>query len=805
MSIKIKALLINVIGTIIITISTCLILHSITLSYINKLENRDVSNSFEILNSILNKEEAGLQSTSLDWSHWDDSYNFLINKNDGYIKDNLIGDTLSQLNLNFMIYTDAGGKVYYDNTLKLTDSDKDLIESKLFNKDDKSHSLTSFKSNDEIKCGILFISGKLFLITAAPITTSDEKAESDGSLIIGRYIDDKFLDYIRSVSKNDFNFKANTDPNNFGNTLDISRDNDYIKANKVLKDIFGGNSVVVSVSIERSAYNMGKYYLKLLLIIFIIALIIIRITDNFILDRLILKRLNKLYEFIKSVGETRNMGARIYLRGNDELNRIANSINNMLSQLDSANKEINEMDERFRLIMEATNDGYLDFYVKTKELYMSQEWKNIIGCRNSNGTELYQSYIAKLLPESFEKMKIRYLDIINGKCEYFNEEYELANESGEVIWVHQRGKVVGKDEKGESIRIISTLTNITERKKYEEEILFLSFSDNLTGLKNRAYMERVFEKLDNNEESSYFILMGDVNGLKLTNDALGHKEGDKLIYIVGCILKEACDKDDIISRWGGDEFIVLIMNKDRDYVTCTIDKIRKALESVTEFHFKISIALGYAEKDEEARDTEAVMSLAEKRMYRNKLVESKSTRSSTISSLIRTLYEKHSETEEHTLRIKNLSLKLGKKLGLLQDELDELELLALLHDIGKIGIPEQVLMKPSELTKEEWCLMKTHTDIGYRIAKSTPELSHIAHEILSHHERYDGTGYPNGLKGEEIPLLSRIISIVDSFDVITHKRIYKDAFSIEYAIEELKRYSGTQFDPDIVNEFIGLL
>jgi HD-GYP domain-containing protein (c-di-GMP phosphodiesterase class II) len=114
-------------------------------------------------------------------------------------------------------------------------------------------------------------------------------------------------------------------------------------------------------------------------------------------------------------------------------------------------------------------------------------------------------------------------------------------------------------------------------------------------------------------------------------------------------------------------------------------------------------------------------------------------------------------------------------------------------------------MKPGKLTSEEWEVMKTHSDIGYRIVKSAPELAHIADEILAHHERYDGTGYPNGLKGESIPLISRIINVVDSFDAITNKRVYKDALSFNYAIEELKKCSGTQFDPIIVEKFIEII
>jgi diguanylate cyclase (GGDEF)-like protein len=318
-------------------------------------------------------------------------------------------------------------------------------------------------------------------------------------------------------------------------------------------------------------------------------------------------------------------------------------------------------------------------------------------------------------------------------------------------------------------------------------------------------MENCFEELDSKKESSYFIIMGDLNGLKLVNDRLGHKLGNNLLVIISNIFKKSCDEDDIIARWGGDEFVVLVTNKPRKYVEKLVDDIRYECLQINDFKFGVSMAIGYAEKSSEFKDTDAVMSLAERRMYRNKLMEDNSSRNATISSLRRTLHEKHSETEEHTLRIKNLGVKLGQRLGLSQDKLDELELLAMLHDIGKVGIPEHILMKPGKLTNEEWVIMKTHTEIGYRIARSTPELSHIAEEILYHHERYDGTGYPQGIKGEEIPILSRIINVVDSFDVMTHRRIYKESFSVDFAFEEIKRCSGTQFDPHIAQEFMDML
>jgi HD-GYP domain-containing protein (c-di-GMP phosphodiesterase class II) len=152
-----------------------------------------------------------------------------------------------------------------------------------------------------------------------------------------------------------------------------------------------------------------------------------------------------------------------------------------------------------------------------------------------------------------------------------------------------------------------------------------------------------------------------------------------------------------------------------------------------------------------------------------------------------------------------LSVVIGTAMGLPDTELDDLKLLAMVHDVGKVAINSSILNKPDKLSKEEWEEMKLHSEIGYRIALASPELSQIADYILCHHEKWDGSGYPMGKKGIQIPKLSRIISVIDAYDVMTHVRSYKTAMSSRAALEELSRCSGTQFDPDIVDIFVKLL
>ena len=201
----------------------------------------------------------------------------------------------------------------------------------------------------------------------------------------------------------------------------------------------------------------------------------------------------------------------------------------------------------------------------------------------------------------------------------------------------------------------------------------------------------------------------------------------------------------------------------------------------------------------------SVYKIAEDHMYKRKLLQRESSHSSIISSITATMYAKSQETEEHAERIKALAQRLGKRLNLTQQQLDELALIAMLHDIGKVGIDEKILNKPGKLNREEWREMKKHPEIGYRIAMASPDLVSVAEYILSHHERWDGRGYPRGLKGKEIPLLARIIAITDAYDAMMMDRPYRKALSKEQALSEIRNNAGTQFDPEIAEIFVNMM
>jgi len=350
--------------------------------------------------------------------------------------------------------------------------------------------------------------------------------------------------------------------------------------------------------------------------------------------------------------------------------------------------------------------------------------------------------------------------------------------------------------------------DITERKKREEKMEYLSYKDQLTNLYNRTFLEAEIKRLDVKRQLPISMIMLDLNGLKIINDTYGHKAGDKLLKKTAEVLKDIFRDEDIIARWGGDEFVILL-NRTAEKVTMKlinrIKNIKKGVELSENISIPLSIAVGYAVKKDESIRVSTLFRKAEDRMYKDKLLERKSKKSHLIESLLATLKENSSETEKHAKRMEKVAHKLGKKIGLGKFELNRLSLLARLHDIGKVGIALEILNKPDKLSDTEWEEIKKHPGIGYRICSGVEEFSHVAEEILAHHEFWNGEGYPENLKKDEIPLLSRIISIVDAYDVMTHDRPYSKAISKQEALKEIKRCAGSQFDPKLAEEFVKMM
>jgi diguanylate cyclase (GGDEF)-like protein/PAS domain S-box-containing protein len=362
-----------------------------------------------------------------------------------------------------------------------------------------------------------------------------------------------------------------------------------------------------------------------------------------------------------------------------------------------------------------------------------------------------------------------------------------------------------QDEKGEPIGFRGVVRDITERRQADEKIRYLSFHDQLTSFYNRYFLLEEMERLNAKRQLPLTVIMADVNGLKLINDTYGHNKGDELLKTAAGIIKSSCREEDIISRWGGDEFVVLLPQTELKEARLICKRIQEGCNGAFIENIPMSIALGVATRTSESKSFIETLQEAEDNMYRQKLTEKRSAKSAMVTSLLNTLAEKSFETEKHTRGMQKIAQTIGLKLNLPDSELHRLDLLITLHDIGKINISETILNKEGSLTDDEWKTIRMHPEIGYRIAMATVDFSHVAEDILAHHERWDGTGYPQGLKERGISLLARITAIADAYEVMSNGRPYKKAMSKSEIIAEYKRCAGTHFDPELVKIFLSVI
>ena len=268
-----------------------------------------------------------------------------------------------------------------------------------------------------------------------------------------------------------------------------------------------------------------------------------------------------------------------------------------------------------------------------------------------------------------------------------------------------------------------------------------------------------------------------------------------LLLAAADVFQKACDKTDVIARWGGDEFVVMLPNTPHDEAQEIIARIKEEFSVKQLRAVKSSISMGCATKTSPDESIERVLEQAEDTMYSNKALERDYIRNAAISEIIEMLHKNSAREKEHSLRVSELCARMGKRLGLPEDEIRKLREAGYLHDIGKIVLGPDLINKNHLLTNREWNEVKRHTIVGYRILNSFDSTVDLTESVLTHHERWDGTGYPKSLKGEEIPRTARIISIVEGYDRMTHDSDNIRAKTKQKAIEILRENAGTMFRP----------
>lgn len=470
--------------------------------------------------------------------------------------------------------------------------------------------------------------------------------------------------------------------------------------------------------------------------------------------------------------------------------------------------DLKKSEERYRQITENISDVVWTTDLNMNTTFVSPSIERLIG-------ESIEDHLKRDLDEKFPPDSLAIInntlqdELVNddkrdkGRSRVIELEHYRAD--GSVIWLGMNISII-RDKDDRPIGFLGVSRDITMLKKTQSELQYMIDHDDLTGLYNRRRYEKEIRRMDIESQLPLTVVIVDINGLKLINDSFGHAEGDKIISVSAGLISGFCREGDFLARTGGDEFSILLPKTDSKDALKFIESVLRACDlynrEIENEAYHINLAFGTETKRSSEEDFTLTCRRAEDYLNQSKLLKKSSSNSAVIASIRATMQEKSHETEAHSERIAHFAKKVGAKLDLSQIELDHIELLATLHDIGKVGIAERILMKPGKLDPDEWKEMKKHPEIGYRIAMSSPNLAPIAEYILCHHERWDGSGYPRGLKGKNIPLISRIISIADSFDAMTEDRIYRKAMSKDEAIEEIRKCSGTQFDPDIAQIFI---
>jgi diguanylate cyclase (GGDEF)-like protein/PAS domain S-box-containing protein len=399
-----------------------------------------------------------------------------------------------------------------------------------------------------------------------------------------------------------------------------------------------------------------------------------------------------------------------------------------------------------------------------------------------------------------EVRKLRMKALRRGQ-RHFTVPHRLKN--GEIRTVDIYSSPI--DYNGEKV-LFAIIFDVTAREEAVKQIRYLAYHDYITGLYNKRFFDEEFFRLYNGDADTYplAILMGDVNGLKLFNDSFGHLEGDKALKDIANRIKEIIDEGDVLARVGGDEFAIIVtQRKEEADVRRYLDQIEQHVNFNEKNRKKsLTISFGYGIQRSREDTPDDLMREAEAFMFNRKYYNSRSTRSNTVNVIMDTLFAKSEREKNHSERVGFICEAIAAGMQLDKRSIDKIRVAGLLHDIGKIGIDGSILNKIGKLDKKEWETMKLHPAKGAGILDNTTEFREIADFVLYHHERYDGKGYPNGLKGEEIPLAARIIAVADAFDAMTNDRSYRTKMSCEAVIAELKKCAGSHFDPEIVAVFV---
>ncbi|MDX9940331.1 MAG: diguanylate cyclase [Sphaerochaetaceae bacterium] len=562
-------------------------------------------------------------------------------------------------------------------------------------------------------------------------------------------------------------------------------------------------------------------------ILITVVLLVLTILVAIVIYRIVAKRLFRPVDELLRVSAELSAGElskRVPIVRNDEIGSISRSLNEVANNLErifddleghveartrelhEANSELARNHDRLQLILDSTAEGVYGIDREGRCTFCNHSSIRMLGYGHEEellGHDMHEKIhhsLADGTPFPLDACRI-FRSITEGRgYEAEDEVFWKKDGTSFPVAYHAFPQI----REGQVIGGVITFMDITERRHREQQIEYLRSHDLLTGVYNRSYFEEHLQDIDIPENLPLSIIFADINALKMTNDIFGHQAGDELIRVSARILGKASRDTDIIARFGGDEFVVIMPRTTEEQALRVITKIRNGFSEAQVEAMRCSISLGAATKVRSTQVLSDTLANAENGMYKDKAANRNTVNSQIIESLLETLHARSPHEKRHSHAVCEIATDFGSALGLPEDVIRTLARCAYLHDIGKITL-DPSLLSDRPLTAEEMELMRQHSVAGFRILNLFDDTLDVAEYVYSHHERWDGGGYPRGLQEEEIPYISRILAIVEAYErMINRTDLPLDARKPR-AIDEIRKGAGTQFDPQLACAFITMM
>jgi diguanylate cyclase (GGDEF)-like protein/PAS domain S-box-containing protein len=599
------------------------------------------------------------------------------------------------------------------------------------------------------------------------------------------------------------------------NTLGIPSDllvrdiglTDYVESNdqngKIAYGYISNTPYMFGIFMSRAELNQSLRTFTIIAF-FLLALMLLAISVTFYIYRQRIKKpMNRLIYDIEKIDISKNADFRLDISNQSSFKDARVALNGLIDmsvdyqkQLEESLDELSLENQKFELLLSSSSDivfmidqfkRYVNIFGQVKEL-LGVSKEEMIGKTHQ---EVYGFKFS-------EERNDQYSRALNGERVLYS--WEVTKDGKTYYYENTLSPMYNHDH--EIIGAVGVARDITEQESRYRQLVYISTHDHLTGLYNRKVYYEKLESLNQARAYPFAVLNLDFNGLKLINDAYGHDYGDVALKKTAEVLLSVAREEDIVSRVSGDEFTVVMPNASKKEVDRFKTDFNKLLKVTKVRNIALSVAVGFNIQKDSNVTLDEVRKLAENNMYKQKILDRKSVKNKAISAILKTLTDKFDYEKRHSSRVMKISKIIGQAMDLDDESLKALATAAMFHDIGKISLPDEILNKPGKLTDEEYEIIKTHTSVGYDILNTADEYSELAIHASSHHERYDGNGYPNGLKGQQIPLFSRIICIADAYEAMTSDRPYRKRLTDEHARQEIIDNAGTQFDPDIAKVFV---